>query len=226
MVVVAEIDVRDISVTPFFKMINVENVPKSEHEGRKVMEMKEVVEVRFAGSNKYAPVFPSDAFYRREGNKVITYKERWAEQYRQYKEGNPQEAQGTPLEMLVAYGITPEQLSLCRVHRIYSIESLSSLEDKALKSLGMAGNGLKELARRYMVDRGAGEHAMDEIAKLKAEIEELKAEKISTTIPEDEKELYDAMTDSELRAMIEDRTGTKPDGRLGHTALVNMVKGM
>lgn len=226
---IVEIDPRDISITPFFKMVNLENVPKSEHEGRRVMEMMEVVEVRFAGSNNYAPVFPSNAFWKREGNKVITYAERWPEQYRTYKEGNPQEAMGTPLEMLSPYGVTPEQLSLCRVHRIYSIEALSGLEDKALKTLGMAGNGLKALARRYMADRGSGEHALDEIAKLKAEIASLKATKpeaVSTAIPSNEEELLEVMTDEELRVMIEQKTGAKPDGRLNRTSLVNLAKGI
>src|SRR3546814_17192949 len=60
------------------------------------METKEVVEVRFAGSKNYSPIFPVDAFWKREGNRVITYGERWPDQYRQFKEGNPQEANGTP----------------------------------------------------------------------------------------------------------------------------------
>lgn len=221
---VVEIDPRDISVTPFFKVISIENVPKSEQAGHAVMETKEVVEVRFAGSNNYAPVFPANGFYKREGNKVITYAERWADQYRQFKEGHAQEAQGTPLEMLRTYGITPEQLSLCRVHRIYSIESLNQLEDKALKGLGMPGNGLKDLARRYMADRGNVSEAMDEIAKLRAELAALK--NASTVVPEVEEELYEAMTEDELRDIIEARTQKRPDGRLNHASLVNMAKGM
>ena len=45
---VVEIDPRDISVTPFFKVISIENVPKSEQAGHAVMETKEVVEVLFS----------------------------------------------------------------------------------------------------------------------------------------------------------------------------------
>src|SRR5690606_39364974 len=82
---VVEIDMRDLNVTPFFKVIEVENIPKSETAGHAVMEMREVVEVRFAGSNNYAPVFPAHQRRKREGNKSITYAERWAEQYRTVK---------------------------------------------------------------------------------------------------------------------------------------------
>src|SRR5690606_39694820 len=154
---VVEIDTRDLTVTPFFKVIEVENIPKSETAGHAVKEMVEVVEVRFAGSNNYAPIFPAHQTWRREGNKAITYAERWADQYREFKEGNPQQAKGTPLEMLRPYGATEEQLSICRVHRIYSIEALDHLEGDKLKSLGMMGNSLKELARKYRADHSRSE---------------------------------------------------------------------
>jgi hypothetical protein len=47
---VVEIDPREITITPIFKYIEVENIPKSEKAGHAVLETKEVVEVRFAGS--------------------------------------------------------------------------------------------------------------------------------------------------------------------------------
>src|SRR5690606_6626918 len=224
---VVEIDMRDLNVTPFFKVIEVENIPKSEAAGHAVMEMREVVEVRFAGSNNYAPVFPAHQTWKREGNKSITYAERWAEQYRTFKEGNPQHAMGTPLEMLRPYGVTEEQLSICRVHRVYSVEALNTLEGDKLKSLGMMGNTLKELARKYISDHSASDKALNEIETLKKRIAELEsAGTASTVIPEVEEDLYEAMTEAELRDMIESRTATKPDGRLSHASLVNLAKGM
>lgn len=224
---VVEIDMRDLNVTPFFKVIEVENIPKSETAGHAVMEMKEIVEVRFAGSNNYAPVFPANQTWKREGNKSITYAERWQEQYRTFKEGNPQHAMGTPLEMLRPYGVTEEQLSICRVHRVYSIEALNTLEGDKLKSLGMMGNTLKELARKYAVDHSPSASAVSEIEALKKRISELESAGTSSTIiPEVEEELYEAMTEDELRDMIELKIGTKPDGRLSHASLVNLAKGM
>ena len=67
------IDTRDISVTPVFQHISVEDVPASEREKRLVMKHIEAVEVRFAGSKNYSPVFPVDAMWKREGLNVITY---------------------------------------------------------------------------------------------------------------------------------------------------------
>lgn len=228
---VVAIDPRDITVTPVFRWMEIENIPKSEDAGYLVKENHEVVQVRFAGSNNYSPIFPVNAFYKREGNQIITYAERWAEQYRQFKQGNPQEANGTPLEMLRQYGITPEQLSLCRTMKIYSIEALHALEGPNLKNLGMAANGLKEKANQYMADRAGGSGALARIAELEAEIAKMK--ELSTVVPEHEPDEFEmeearlkAMSEDELRAFIEERTNSKPDGRLKHESLVNLAKGL
>ncbi|MGI4744964.1 MAG: hypothetical protein ACRYGI_11395 [Janthinobacterium lividum] len=175
MVALAVIDDRDITITPVFKWMDIENVPKSEAAGLAVMEPHEVVEVRFAGSKNYSPIFPTGAFWKREGNQVITYAERWPDQYRAFKEGNPQEANGTPLEMLRTYNVTPEQLSLCRALRVYSIESLNRLEGSAIKSLGMHANALRDAARAFLADRDKGATALGEVELLRAELAALRA---------------------------------------------------
>lgn len=235
MVQVAEIDVRDITVTPVFRWMDIENIPKSESAGHLVKENKEVVQVRFAGSNNYSPIFPVNAFWKREGNDTITYAERWADQYRQFKEGNPQEASGTPLEMLRSYGVTPEQLSLCRAMKVYSIEALAALEGTNLKNLGMASNSLKAMAQKFIEDRSGGAGALARIAELEAQIaamrnvvplDETPPEEAAKVVEEVDEQLFGAVTEDELREFLLDKTGTKPDGRLGHAALVNLAKGL
>ncbi len=228
---VAVIDMNEIHVTPVFRMMEIENIPKSEEAGHLVKEMHEVVQIRFAGSNNYSPIFPAKAFYKREGNNVITYAERFADQYRQFKEGNPQEAKGTPLEMLTPYGITPEMLSLCRTMKVYSIEALDGLEGPNLKNLGMEANKLKEMARRWMAGQSSNKNLMDEVAQLKAKLAELEGKQPSVVVPvvtQDEvaNVELDSKTDDEIRAFLLEKTGVKPDGRLGRTALINMAKGL
>lgn len=228
---VAIIDMNDIHVTPVFRMMEIENIPKSEEAGHLVKEMHEVVQIRFAGSNNYSPIFPAKAFYKREGNNVITYAERFADQYRQFKEGNPQEAKGTPLEMLTPYGITPEMLSLCRTMKVYSIEALDGLEGPNLKNLGMEANKLKDMARRWMAGQSSNKNLMDEVAQLKAKLVELEGKQPSVVVPvvtQDEvaNVELDSKTDDEIRAFLLKKTGVKPDGRLGRTALLNMAKGL
>jgi hypothetical protein len=240
---IAEIDPREITITPVFKIIELENVPKSETAGYAVMETHEVVEVRFAGSKNYAPTFPANAMYRREGNTVITYAERWPEQYRAFKEGNPQEANGTPLDMLRNFGATPEHISLCRALKIYSIEALFYLEGDRLKSLGMSGNALKAAATKFMAQRDSAAGAFSEIEALKAEIAALRAAGV-TVVPEKEAtpeeveaalEAADAiivgMNEGDAKKALKDElektTGARPQGNPSLDTLkglVNMAK--
>jgi len=227
---VAVIDPREITITPVFKYLEIENIPKSETAGHAVLETKEVVEVRFAGSKNYVPVFPAHGFWRREGNRTITYAERWAEQYRAFKEGNPQEAMGTPLEMLRVHGVTPEHISLCRALRIYSIEALHHLEGQALKSLGMNANHLKEAAGKFMASQMSASAAAGEIETLRARVAELEARStlppVDPGTPEDiERAVQEAdaalaaMGDTDIKDEIKRLTGTRPAGNPSRATL-------
>jgi len=226
------IDTRDITITPVFKHITVEDVPASEREQRPVMKTLEVVEVRFAGSKLYSPVFPTDAFWKRDGHKIITYAERWSEQYREFLEGRDQKATGTPLEMLKTYGISDSQLSLCRALKIYSIEALHHLEGTNLKSLQMNANPLKEMARSYMADRATGASVSSEIESLRAEVERLtKAIPAAEPTPAEIEQAiatadaeFEAMDDAALKAFIKAKTGRAPTGTPGHDWLVNTAR--
>lgn len=232
------IDTRDITITPVFRWETVEDINASERAGSLVKNMIQVVEVRFAGSRNYQPVFPVDAVWKRENGRAITYAERWADQYRDFLAGNAQEALGTPLEMLRNYGISDALLSLCRALKIYSIEALHHLEGDNLKSLGMAGNTLKEMARSYMADREKNSDKTDELAELRAEIAALKLAQGAghqatqvlvpvATEPEVVAALaaanleIDAMDDAQLKAFIKGKTGAAPRGTPSHDWLVN-----
>src|SRR5690606_25701408 len=161
---VAQIDMTPVTVTPVFKYLDIEDVPQSEQKGYEVRKTIEVVEVHTAGSRNSVPVFPVDAMWKREGNRVITYAERWPEQYRAFKEGGPQNAVGTPLEMLRYYGITPEQISLCRVTKVYSVEALDSLRQDGIKALGVLANTLRDAARALLAERKRGIEPESQIA--------------------------------------------------------------
>lgn len=228
------IDTRDITVTPVFKHITVEDVPASEREKRPVMRTIEAVEVRFAGSKNYSPVFPVNAMWRRNGHQVETYAERWADQYRAFLNGADQRAAGTPLEMLQPYGISQSQLSLCRALKVYSIEALHHLEGQELKNLQMNGNPLKDMARRFMADRAKGGETASQIEALRAEIERLKA---AQTIPTESTpteieaaikaadDEYSGLTDDELKDRIAAKTGTgRPRGNPSRTTLEQSLR--
>ena len=231
MTYVAQIDMHEISVVPRFKHVTYEDVPQSEIHGYPVMKTREMVEIRFAGTKLYQPCVPVDSFWKRDGHKVLTYAERWPEQYRAFLTGDDQIADGTPLEMLRPFGITPSQLSLCRALKIHSIEALNAIQSEAVKNLGMSGNALKEMARRYMDNRPVTLSQSDELAALRAEIAALKA---GNAIPEVQTppEEIDAMiplADEDARKMelkdkIRERTGITQRGNPSLATLEAMLK--
>lgn len=234
MAVSVPIDTREITITPVFRWETVEDINKSEREGHLVKDMIQVVEVRFAGSKNYSPVFPVEAFWQRQNGRVVTYAERWGEQYRAFLEGDAQQAQGTPLEMLKSHGISDSHLSLCRALKIYSIEALYHLEGDALKNLGMASNVLKDMARSYMADRAKNGSSVDEIAALRAEIEALKAgqalpaedpkpAEIEAAVAASDAE-FEAMDDAALKLFIKGKTGRAPTGTPGREWLLNTAR--
>jgi hypothetical protein len=226
------IDTREITITPVFKHITVEDVPASEQAGHQIMKTVEVVEVRFAGSKLYSPVFPTDAMWKRDGHRTVTYAERWADQYQAFLTGNDQKASGTPLEMLKPYGISDAQLSLCRALRIYSIESLHHLEGPNLKTLQMNANPLKEMVRRYMADRANGAANVNEMDNLRAEIEALKLlipvkdstpAEIEGALKAADDE-YAAMSTEQLKEAIAEKVGRKPAGNPSRETLVASLR--
>lgn len=227
------IDTREITITPVFKHLTVEDVPASERAGSAVMKTIEAVEVRFAGSKLYSPVFPVNAFWKRDGHKVITYAERWADQYRAFLEGGEQKAAGTPLEMLKSYGISQAQLSLCRALKIYSIESLHHLEGQNLKNLGMSANDLKRMAGSFMADRSKGNATASQIDELRAEIERLKKavpaqeatpQQVEQAIQDADDE-FAAMDEDKLKDWIAVKTGQgRPRGNPSRETLLSMAR--
>jgi hypothetical protein len=229
---VAQIDLTPVTVTPVFKYLDLENVPQSEQKGHEVRRTIEVVEVHTAGSRNSTPVFPVDAMWRREGNTIITYAERWPEAYRAFKEGGPQNAVGTPLEMLRPLGITPEQISLCRAHKIYSIEALNGLGHDGVRALGVHSNKLRDAARVFASDRQSASEAQDEIAELRARLAALEAGAAPAapvepvvTAAQVEQEFgiplfaIDQMSDEDIKAEIKRHTGSRPAGNPSRATL-------
>lgn len=219
------------SITPYFRYENIMNEVQSQIQGRPVYEMKEVVELRFAANPNYKPVFGVDEMYRRVDNRVITYAERFADQYQAFLAGAPQEAEGTPLEELTPFGITPAQLSICRALSIYSIEALHHLEGPAIKKLGYHANALKPMARKYMEARSDGSASQAEINELRRQIAELRGEApASNVVQEDEPVLpdgYEGMSEDQLKEAIAAlNEGKKPRGNPSRETLVSMLKGL
>lgn len=229
-------------IAPYFKVITPLNVAQSEEQGKPVYgSPMEVVELRLAGDRNYAPVVPADSMYRKIGTRVVTYAERFADQYRAFMTGGDQIAGGTALEALADYGITPAQLSVCRALKIYSIEALHELDGHNAKALGMNYNSLKTMARRWMEDKNqrAAAKAGSDIEAMQAEIERLKAMIPAEQTPPEKVDELIALADAEasvandrfaamdteaLKQFIADKTGARPKGNPSDDTLRSMAR--
>lgn len=221
-------------ITAFFKHMSVLNVAQSETQGKRVYDLKEVVELRFAGDRNYSPVMPTDSMWQKVGDQVVTFAERYSDQYRAFLMGDEQKAGGTALEVLADYGITPAQLSICRALKIYSVEALHAIDGPNVKALGMSANALKQMARRYVEEHAKRsiESTNSEVDKLKLELERLKAlipaqetppEEIDALVAAADAE-FEAMSDEDLKDFIAGKVGSKPRGNPSHATLVSMAK--
>lgn len=194
---------EQMSVVPFFFM----------HEG------EECVKVQIAGETRFTPVFRASDMWDRDGLQEITYAERWAEQYRQFKEGASQVADGIPLDE--APFLNQSRIAELRQLKIYSVEALANLDDRSIPRLGGKGYELKAMAQDFLTKRRET-GANDKIAAMQAQIAELTAMLNKPTIAEP----MVATTESEIDRLKEEiklKTGSYPRGNPGIEHLRRLV---
>lgn len=224
---------RYAPATPYFKYLNIFNEPQSKLQGKSVHELKPVVEIRFPANPQYKPIFGVDeqCTLDEDTGRVITWAERYKDQYNAFLAGAEQQAEGTPLEELLPYGISQAQLSICRALNIYSIEQIAHLEGPAVKRLGVHSNELKPMAQRYMDARREGSNRDSEINELKRQLAELRGETasdqpLSNVMQEQEPVLpagYENMSDAELKDEIERIAGSRPRGNPSRETLIKSL---
>lgn len=218
--------------TPYFKYLNVFNEPQSKLQGKPVYELLPVVEIRFPANPQYKPVFGVDeqCTVDEDTGRVITWAERYKNQYAAFVAGAEQQAEGTPLEELLPYGISQAQLSICRALSIYSIEQLVHLEGPAVKRLGIHANDLKPMAQRFMDARRDGSQQQSEINELKRQLAELQGKQdapLSNVMQDAEPELpsgYEDMSDDQLKEEIAKIAGNKPRGNPSRETLIRSLE--
>lgn len=221
----------DQGLVPVFKTITIPNEAKSLKEGRPIFDEMEVVEIRFPGDRNRISVFPADAPSASEADSGLTYAQRFAKQYEQFKSSKTQTMSGTPLSEVPF--LTEAKRAELKAQNVYTAEQLASLDGTPLKQLGMGGRELKNQATAYL--QSAKEAA--EPTAMAAEIEDLKArlaqyenvpqgdaqqDEIKADADEGGKDIDDC-TDDELRAYIEKQTGEAPHHRTGREKLLSQA---
>jgi hypothetical protein len=230
----------DAAVVAVFKSSAVKHDAKSAKAGRPVFEDREEVELRYPGSKNYS-VHPATGFSHWESDPIsgeqvqVTYAERFAHQYRQFKAHAIQTKAGTPLSEVMF--LTEARRAELRAFNIYTVEALAVVEGQELKNLGPHGRDLKNKAIEYL-DEAKG-HAPS--TQLQAELEEMKLR--NKLLEEDNERLkqlrgqlkgdaaapdpdndFEAMTLDQLRDFIATNTGHAPRGAINRKTLIRMAR--
>jgi hypothetical protein len=219
----------DSVVVALFKHHAIKNEAKSAKEGRPIYDDMEVVEIRFPGSRNVS-AFPATSISHWREDPVtgeqtpVTYAERFAHQYRQFKMQTAQTKSGTPLAH--APFLTEARRAELRALNIYTVEALAHVDGQELKNLGTSGRDLKNKAVEYLEEAKANAPNIT----LQAEVEALRAR--NAILEEDNKraadqtkadDQFENMTLDQLRDFITTNTGHAPHGSLNRKTLVRMA---
>lgn len=211
----------DALVVPRFYIYTTENKAKSKEAGRPIFDDMEAVEVRFAGNRQTVSVFPAHAVCGQvqdeDGDsRVVTYAERWPEQYKRFKAKSQQIAAGTPVDELPF--LTQAKRSELKALSIYTCEALSLLDGQELKNLGQGGRELKNQAQAYL-DKAAGtadvSRMASEITELRQLVAELQAGKVDAEASE-----FATWQPDEIKNWIEEKIGERPKGNPNLATLI------
>lgn len=202
------------------------NEAKSLEAGRPIFDDVEVIEIRSPGNKQTVSVHPANFFSHwatdpNTGGQIkVSYAERFARQYQQFKAQAAQTKAGTPLEY--AKFITEARRAELRALNIYTVEALAALDGQELKNIGQGGRELKNQAMEYIEEAKKGAPNL----QMQAEIEALRAR--NAILEEDAaarngKGDFDEMDDKALRDFITAQTGHAPAGALPRKQLLRMA---
>lgn len=219
----------DASIVATFRHFAVKNEIKSAEAGRPIFDDIELCELRYPGSRSTVGAYPAHSFshwtVNAEGEQVkVSYAERFARQYQQFKAHTAQTKSGTPLEY--ALFVTEGKRSELRALNIYTVEALAAIDGQELKNLGPGGRELKNRAQEYLAE-STGEAAK---TKMAAELEALRAqhavlkddfERLKGAMPGESE--FDDMSAEQLRDYIRVTTGQAPVGNLNRKNLLKLA---
>ena len=224
----------DDSIVAIFKYMAVKDEARSTAEGRPIFTDEETVELHYPGSKNWS-AHPATSFSHwvtdpMSGEQVkLTYAERFARQYQQFKAHAQQTKAGTPLQYAVF--LTEARRAELRAQNIYTIEALAHIDGQELKNLGHGGREMKNAAEEYLAEtqKGAVNTQMQaELEALRAknqvmeeDLAALKAKPAVSFEPADE---FDGMNAEQLREYVTSHTGVEPKGAINRKTLLRMAR--
>lgn len=179
----------------------------------------ECVKVLKAGDSRTVSVFPAHSQYdANEFGEPMTYAERWPYQYAQFKDGNKQSANGTPLSE--APFLNPSRISDLNALKVFTLEALATFDDRYISRMGGNGYNLKMQAQEFLAKKSIPAMDVDVAALVKQNAELL----ARLENQQNETDPYLGIPDEELKARIKAITGNGVRGNPSRPTLVGMLR--
>lgn len=218
----------DRSIVEFFVDAK-EDKAASAKEGRPIYRDVEMVRIRFPADRARTLVRPAHAEWTKINGQIVTYAQRFPEEYKRFKAGQAPVVHGMPLKE--APFLTEAQRRMLLALDVYTVEQLAGLEGQPLRNLGPNGRDMVEKAKAFLatargsadMTRLASENEVlrRQVEALQQTVAELAA---SQPAPADKPGTpFDAMTDDQLKAAIKEATGQTPRGNPSRETLIRMA---
>ncbi|MEM9969520.1 MAG: hypothetical protein AAF762_00255 [Pseudomonadota bacterium] len=188
----------------------VESPAKSKEAGRKIFEPEERIRIKWVGDRNRELVAPAHQKSRWDSERqaYLTYAERFARHYEAFKVDQEPLEDGTPLSVVPWVGVA--QVAELKAMNVRTVENLAALPDRALPKLGPGYRTLREEAQKFLdasASTASTRALTDQIAELQAQIAKLQDTSAAPAAPASD---FAGMSDDDLRAFIQARTGEPP----------------
>jgi len=169
---------KSSTIARFF-IQRVENEAKSKEAKTIVYDNVEMVEFLIPGDEKLRPV----NYAHEDAGHGMTFAEKFFEAYARFKNDDPSQRAGTPLEAWPA--MSAARAAELKRFNIFTIEDLASLPDTNLNRLGMGGRQLRSEAKAYLTEAKSDKtDAMQrEITELREMVKALLGQKAAPAEP-------------------------------------------
>lgn len=158
----------DETLNVSFDIVEEKNEVKTAEAGYAIFDNVEVITIRAPANKECTVTSPVDGLCNMDGE-VVTYAERFPDDYERWKQGHGSAVSGMPLKQ--APFMDKASVATLAAAGVYSVEQLADMGGQPLKTLGMQGRKWQQQAKAYLESA----HGSKEVTALASENAELKA---------------------------------------------------
>lgn len=207
---------RDLNV--IFNEVTIDDPAASAREGRPMFKTYDQVTIRRPADRESNSKHPAWQEWTKHRGQILTYGDRFKEQYARWKASRPQTVEGTPLSELPY--LNEAQRATLRALDVHTIEQLAHLSGQPLKNLGPNGLAQQQAAEAYLnnaKDAAVVTTLAAENTRLKQSLTELATQAADPRIK------FVDLSDDRLKDLIREKTGAAPRGNPSRSTMIRML---